>query len=184
MRFETCIENRLSGRHKKAMFIANCKDKKVLDIGCSFGWFEKFKAIEAREIVGIDLNRKDLQIARKEAKFGNVKFLYGSALNLNLKKGYFDVAVMFDVIEHLPSGKEEKALKEISKVLKEDGKLVISTPADNFSKFFDIAGFWNSGFHSGRLCLKKQDLKLREMKLQEDFGNYSACFSSTRLNGF
>jgi len=55
---------------------------------------------------------------------------------------------MFDVIEHLPKGKEKKAIREMKRVLKERGKLIISTPANNFSKFFDPAWYFGHRHYS------------------------------------
>ena len=37
---------------------------------------------------------------------------------------------------------ERKALEEIKRVLKKDGNLFISTPANNFSNFFDPAWYF------------------------------------------
>ncbi len=143
MKFETSIERRISGRHKACLEMADFDGKKILDIGCSYGWFEKFIGKKAKEITGIDLDEKDLERARTEVKIKSVKFEKGSALNLTkFKRNYFDIVVMFDVIEHIPKNTEKKTLEEIKKVLKKNGKLLISTPANNFSKFFDPAWYF------------------------------------------
>lgn len=112
MKFETSIEKRMSGRHKACLAMDNFKEKKFLDIGCSYGWFEKFVSKDAKEIVSIDLNEKDLETAKLEVKEKNVKFEKGSVLDLNkFEKDYFDIVVMFDVIEHIPKETEKKPWK-------------------------------------------------------------------------
>jgi len=143
MKFKTSIEQRLSGRHKACLLIADFRNKRILDIGCGYGWFEKKIGKKSKEIVGIDLNKKDLEIAKSECKEKNCYFERGSALNLKkFKKDYFDIVVMFDVIEHIPKNTEKNALREIKKVLKKRGTLIITTPANNFSKFFDPAWYF------------------------------------------
>ena len=117
MRFETSVERRLTGRHKACLSMEDYRGKRVLDVGCSFGWFEKH--VDADEITALDLNESDLEIARKECASRNVRFLCGSVLNLgDLAGDDFDVAVMFDVIEHIPEGTEVEALKEIRGTLR------------------------------------------------------------------
>jgi predicted SAM-dependent methyltransferase len=55
---------------------------------------------------------------------------------------------MFDVIEHIPKNTEDLVLKEIKRVLKKNGKLLISTPANNFSNFFDPAWYFGHRHYS------------------------------------
>ncbi len=158
MKFETSIEKRMSGRHKACLEMENFENKKILDIGCSYGWFEKYVGKKAKEIIGIDLDEKDLESAKKEVKEKNIKFRKNSALDLNkFKENYFDVVVMFDVIEHIPKNTEKKALKEIKRVLKKNGKLLISTPANNFSNLFDPGWYFGHRHYS-----KKQMQKIFE----------------------
>ncbi len=149
MKFETSIERRLGGRHKLCLAIENYKNKRILDIGCSYGWFEKFNARQSKKIIAIDINKKDLDIAKKEVKEKNVKFGHGSVLDLKkFKENYFDIAVMFDVIEHLPKNTEETALQAIKRVLKKNGRLVISTPAKNLFRFLDPAWYFGHRHYS------------------------------------
>jgi 2-polyprenyl-3-methyl-5-hydroxy-6-metoxy-1,4-benzoquinol methylase len=149
VKFETNIAKRISGRHKACLEMENFENKKILDIGCSYGWFEKFVGEKAEKIIGIDLDEKDLENAKSEVKLKNVKFEKGSALNLKkFKKDYFDIVIMFDVIEHIPKNSEDLVLKEIKRVLKKNGKLLISTPANNFSNFFDPAWYFGHRHYS------------------------------------
>jgi SAM-dependent methyltransferase len=178
MKFKTDFKNRFTGRHKACLNIAEYKNKKILDIGCSYGWFEKNIAIQAKEIVGIDLNKEDLKIAKKECQSKKVKFNFGSALNLkNIKKDYFDVVVMFDVIEHLPKNSEPLALKEIKRVIKKNGKLIISTPLDNFSKFLDPAWYFGHRHYSEEKIRKILENKGFRIEKVEKLGGFWEVFS-------
>lgn len=135
MRFQENIQQRLTGRHKKSFdFVDSVKDKIILDIGCSFGWFEKFAVKNGcKKIIGIDTDEKGLLHAKNQIKDKRVKFLKGSALDLSIfEKNYFDKVVMWEVLEHLPKRTEGKAFREISKVLKSRGMLYLSTPNRTF----------------------------------------------------
>jgi len=42
-KYTDSIDERLTGRHKKCMeFCGGLRDKRILNIGCYNGWFEKF----------------------------------------------------------------------------------------------------------------------------------------------
>lgn len=127
-RFNENINQRLTARHKKCFnFCGNVLGKDIIDVGSSFGWFEKM-AIEAgcREVVGIEPEEKLFYEAQKEVP--KAIFKKGSALKIPAKDKSFDLAVMFDVIEHVTKGTEIAAFKEIKRVLRSGGKLALSTP--------------------------------------------------------
>src|SRR2546422_8495334 len=54
--------------------------------------------------------------------------IVASALHLPFQGDVFEEALFTDVIEHLPSGSETQALKELNRVLLPRGRLVFSTP--------------------------------------------------------
>lgn len=104
-------------------------NKVVLDIGCWTGQFEKLAKNITKRIVGIDTNNKAIQIAQKTIP--NVQFKIGNALNIKFPKNSFDTVLLLEVIEHLPKNSEKLVLKEIKKILKPNGYLILSTPNKN-----------------------------------------------------
>ncbi len=54
--------------------------------------------------------------------------LIASALHIPLRSGAFEQVVITDVLEHLPAKSELSAVLEIYRVLRNEGKLIISTP--------------------------------------------------------
>ena len=169
MKFQENIEQRLTGRHKKSFdMVGNVKDKKILDIGCSFGWFEKY-AVEngCKEIIGIDTNEKDLSNAKNQIKDKNVKFLKRSVLDLSdFDKNYFDIVAMWEVLEHIPKNTEEKVFQEIARVLKHGGRLFLSTPNNSFfSNVLDPAWYFGHRHYSRKKItqlLSESNLKIEE----------------------
>jgi SAM-dependent methyltransferase len=99
----------------------------LLDVGCGDCSFNKF--LDKVEYVGIDINR---QILRK-GKLRKVDVVLASCDFLPFKNRVFDACSMLEVIEHLYF--PERALKEVHRVLKEKGKLLLATP--NFVNFID-----------------------------------------------
>jgi len=65
-----------------------------------------------------------------------------SATHLPFRNDVFDLVLFTDVIEHLPRGEERNALKEIVRVLRRHGKIVLSCP-NNIPLFtFLDPAFW------------------------------------------
>jgi ubiquinone/menaquinone biosynthesis C-methylase UbiE len=104
----------------------------VLDIGAFDGYIlgELKKEINFVPLL-LDINSKGLEIAKTK---GISPFL-GSGTQIPLKNESADLALCLDVIEHIYD--DRALIKEITRVLKEDGILVTSTPvADRKLIFF------------------------------------------------
>lgn len=79
------------------------------------------------EVVGLDID--ETWIKEKKDKFDhypNLKLVCGDAHYLPFKDTVFDVVTMTELIEHLD--KPDLALKETYRCLKNNGKLILSTP--------------------------------------------------------
>ena len=105
------------------------EDKNVLEVGAYYGAFcnEVIKVTD--EYTAIEPSRHACEYLNK--KYDNVEVFNGTLENYlgqdgsdeNLEK--FDTIVLFDVIEHVPD--PIKTLKNINKILKEDGIVLFST---------------------------------------------------------
>lgn len=136
------FEEKLTGRHFKCMHIAgSLKNKKILDIGCNFGFFERFALEEGcNEIHAIDPDKKSLIQAKVNSP--GAFYIQGTADKLPFPENNFDLITLFDVIEHIDKSKVGPSLDEIRRVLKPGGKLALSTPNKTFiSNITDPAWF-------------------------------------------
>lgn len=137
------VESPFGNIYGRAKYVSDIdiKGKKVLDLGCGFGWCEiNFLKRGVREIVGLDNSAEVLSTARKYIKNKRAKFIKGQAYDLPFKNASFDTTVSWEMIEHVPHEKELKVFKEAGRVLKKKGKFYVSTPFDSFwSKITDPA---------------------------------------------
>ena len=109
----------------------NVKGKRILDLGCGYGWCEKSLLLKgAKEIVGVDISISDIEIAKK-LKNKSLHFYVASATKLPFKYSSFDTVVCWEVLEHLVRGTENLLFKEVHRVLKPGGYLFLSTPNKN-----------------------------------------------------
>ncbi|OGG11319.1 hypothetical protein A2Z00_02485 [Candidatus Gottesmanbacteria bacterium RBG_13_45_10] len=122
------------------------KRKRVLDIGCGYGWFEVHaKKMGARSIIGTELSEGDLVTAKRSIHDRNIRFRVGSAISLPFDDRSFDTVVSWEVLEHIPKGTELTMFLEISRVLKKGGICYISTPHRAFVSTLLDPAFWLIG---------------------------------------
>lgn len=116
------------------------KEDKILDVGCSNGAMTVYCGLLGAEVYGIDISLECIEKANKYlSKYGiKGKAVLGDARKINFPDNYFDKAISSDFFEHLNYEDNILALKEIKRVLKPGGMLVIKTPNLtylHFSKF-------------------------------------------------
>lgn len=98
----------------------------VLDVGCYDGGGTSWLAGKARRLVGIDTDAP--AIARGRERYPNLEFVYASAHELPFSDNSFDCVVFSEVLEHLPSDIEIQTIREIWRVLRPSGLLILTTP--------------------------------------------------------
>lgn len=114
----------------------NLNNKSVLNIGCSEPIDEIFWVNIIKEWHSLDINKDIIEISKKMTEESlpenlnkKIKFILGDATKMELADGYYDIVTAFSTIEHIPGEKNrEKAFKEIYRVLKKDGYLIITVP--------------------------------------------------------
>ncbi|MFQ5850574.1 MAG: methyltransferase domain-containing protein [Candidatus Binatia bacterium] len=129
----------------------------VVDIGCGVGDMVGAVGPHCKKI-GIEYSSGHLRLAKKLDVSG-VSFIQGSVVTLPLASSSVDAVVFLEVMEHLPD--DRSALREIARVLKPGGQLIISVPSTYyFHDYFALIGHYR---HYGR---EKLVQLLREANLQ------------------
>ncbi|MBI5114993.1 class I SAM-dependent methyltransferase [Candidatus Poribacteria bacterium] len=73
----------------------------VLDIGCGNGFLTSDVAkCTSGRVVGIDMNRGNIDFAKKHYHADNIEYIYGD-VNTDIKPGHFDIVILSNVLEHL-----------------------------------------------------------------------------------
>ena len=130
----------------------------VLDVACGEGYGSALLARSARSVVGVDISGEAIAHARAEyAAVGNVRFEAASVATLPFADASFDAVVSFETIEHVDGALQEQMLRELRRVLKPGGFLVISSP--NKAVYSDKRGFTNE-FHVRELYFDEFDALL------------------------
>lgn len=113
------------------------KDEKIMDLGCGTGYYLFLLSSLPVDLnlTGFDHDKKALDEARNSLRNKKINFVLGDSHKLPFKENFFDKIVASEVLEHLED--DQKALKEIYKILKPNGILVISTPSINYPLFWD-----------------------------------------------
>jgi len=113
---------------KEIIFPLISPGSKVLDLGCWAGRLgEKLIKEKNCEVYGVDINKKAIELAKKRL---SKAFLIDLNKEKELPKLFnnekFDYIVLVEVLEHLIN--PEKLLIKVKKLLKNDGKILISVP--------------------------------------------------------
>jgi SAM-dependent methyltransferase len=100
--------------------------KVVLDIACGEGYGSYMLASNAARVIGVDISELTIQHARARYDKDNLTYLTGDCSDIPVADDSVDLVVSFETIEH--HAQHEEMLREIKRVLRPDGVLLISTP--------------------------------------------------------
>ena len=108
-------------------FASRCvMGKRVLDLGCGVGYGTDIIARTAAAVIGIDSSQQALEHAASHYMSTRASYAAAQAQALPFRDRTFDVVVAFEVIEHLVEWRS--MLSEVSRVLKPEGRFLVSTP--------------------------------------------------------
>ncbi len=117
-------ESRLRAAESQVELVKKYKDGVyLLDIGCGEGFFLFNASKFGYTAKGIELSRDAAAYARRE--FG-LDVEAKPLEEMQLPENYFDVVTLWQVLEHMPY--PLMVLKEVRRILKPEGLLVVSTP--------------------------------------------------------
>ena len=136
----------------------------VLDVAAGTGYGAALLGRVARRVWLIDIDGASIRHARGSYGADNLEFLQGDATRLPLRSRSVDLAVAFEVLEHV--GAQEELVSELARVVRDRGTVLISTP--NKAAYSDARGYRNP-YH------------VRELYQDEFVGLLRRHFPSVRL---
>ena len=136
----------------------------ILDIGAGTGEFLSVAKNDGWQIIGVEPSDK----AKAIAKSKGVSFVEKTS---ELENHSFDVISMWHVLEHVPD--LDKQIKELKRLLKPKGTLIIAVPnfksfdANHYGKFwgaYDVPiHFWHFSKTAIKLLFEKEEMKLEKV---------------------
>lgn len=105
--------------------------EKIIDLGCGEGLLAEEYGRRGYDIIGLDANYESPHVLR------------GDMTKMHFADGSFDHVLALDVIEHLSFEDQEKAIREIYRVLAPGGRALLSIP--NLAHFASRVSFALAG---------------------------------------
>lgn len=134
--------------HRYAIAQKISKNKVVLDIASGEGYGSFLLSKSASKVFGVDIDEETINHAKDKYTISkNIEFKLGSTDAIPLDDNSVDVVVSFETIEH--HDRHDLMMQEVSRVLKTDGILLISSPEKSIYSERD----YNNPFHVKELIL-------------------------------
>lgn len=142
--------------------LPDLKDKKILDLGCGAGGMSRYFAENgAKRVLGVDISKNMINLAKKENNYKNVEFKVLEMERILKIKEKFDMvfsSLAFHYVEDF-----EKLMKDISNLLNPNGILI-------FSQEHSVA---TAIIYNGKEMEKHIDINGKRYYLLSDYNNNS-----------
>lgn len=111
--------------HELKNMLPNFNGKRVLDLGCGFGWHCRY-AIEngAKSVVGVDISQKMLSEAKNKTESEAIQYICMPIEDIDFPANSFDVVISSLAFHYVQSFDE--ILNRVSKCLSSGGEFVFS----------------------------------------------------------
>ncbi len=100
-------------------------DKRVLDLGCGYGWHCNYAAEKgARSVIGVDISRKMLEVAKEKTDSSRVEYIQQSIEAVDYRNESFDIilsSLAFHYVEDY-----QQLVKNIHRMLDREGVFIFT----------------------------------------------------------
>lgn len=105
------------------------KDKKenvVVDFGCGSGRITRYLSQFANRVIGVDITKEMMDIARTINKRENIEYILIDGINIPVSDGSVDLVVTVGVLQYIVKKRDiyEQIIREIRRILKPTGKIL------------------------------------------------------------
>ncbi len=141
---------------------------KILDVGCGNGAFLYKMQAAGMDAYGVEISAR----GAKEARRLGLKVKCGTLEGQHYPSAYFDVITLNHVLEHVPD--PVKTLKELGRILKPNGTLIIAVPNSRSLARVIFGRYWASldvprhlmthNPRTMRIAAKKAGLRVKKVR--------------------
>lgn len=111
--------------HELKKMFPELEGKKVLDLGCGYGWHCIYaKEQGAAEVVGVDLSEKMLEVAREKSGTLKIEYICSAIEDISLPEDTFDLVLSSLAFHYLETF--DPVAKKVYSLLKPGGTFVFS----------------------------------------------------------
>ncbi|KRE48896.1 class I SAM-dependent methyltransferase [Paenibacillus sp. Soil724D2] len=126
------------------VMLPELRDKRVLDLGCGFGWHCQYaREQQARSVIGVDLSEKMLAYARENNNDSTIEYRRLAIEDINFEAGEFDVVISslaLHYVEHF-----EIVCRNIHHCLVSGGSFILSVEHPIFTALAAQDWYYGSG---------------------------------------
>lgn len=159
--------------HRYAFAQEFTDNKIVLDIASGEGYGSFVLAKTANFVYGVDISEEAITYAKIKYRKDNLEFRVGNTSKIPLDSNSVDIVVSFETIEH--HDQHDEMMREIKRVLKKDGKLIISSPN---KKYYSDENNTTNHFHIKELYEDEFKMLLNNYFRTTKFLNQNLLISS------
>jgi SAM-dependent methyltransferase len=134
--------------HAFRALLPDLRDRRVLDLGCGFGWHCRFAREQgARSVVGVDLSEKMLARARETTNDPAIEYRRSAIEDIDLSAGEFDVVISSLALHYVE--RFDLVCRNVHRSLATGGTFVLSVEHPVFTA--RAAQDWHCGPNGERL---------------------------------
>ncbi|MEA2069717.1 MAG: methyltransferase domain-containing protein, partial [Asgard group archaeon] len=135
------------------------EDSKILDAGCGAGIPITNKLSTKHNVIGVDISRKQIEIARDLCP--EAEFIWQDITTLTYPDEYFDAIVSYYTISHIPREEHKGVLENFYRMLKKEGYALLAfattdDPGTVVDDFFGVKMYWSSFDASTNIAMLKE----------------------------
>lgn len=128
--------------------LGSTNGKNIIEYGCGTGRFTEIFSKDSDWYLATDFSLESLKIAATKISSPKIGLVLAGSITLKTKESFFDTALAFQLIEHIPSVESREIFFEnIEDTLKEEGEFLSSTYHQDLRKV--IKAEVKTGEHSG-----------------------------------
>jgi ubiquinone/menaquinone biosynthesis C-methylase UbiE len=102
------------------------RGKSIIDCGCGAGEYVRSLSALGAEVWGVEYSEEKILEARRHADLPQERVSVGDIERLEFEEGRFDVALVNEVLEHVPD--DLQGIREVHRIVKPGGLVVVFSP--------------------------------------------------------